>query len=81
MKKFLLNLGYVTTSLLFSALVVAGGWLLFFVNPINWKNFQDYGPWDGVWSWVSNGLIFALVIGLVVVAWTALWKIRKKLGS
>lgn len=38
--------------------------LVFFVNPINWKLYSRFTTWDWVWSWFSNLLTLVVAISL-----------------
>jgi len=81
MTKQAANLGFVVLSSLFSIGVFAGAWVLLFVNPINWKSYTDFKAGDRVWIWLSNGLILLTAIGLVVMIWAGLWKVRARVAN
>ena len=76
-----LDFGFVMVSTAISIGIVAGAWLLFFVNPIDWKDFKDFQSTDRVWCWVSNGFIMLLAIVLVAATWRALLKIKRKMAN
>ena len=38
--------------------------LVFFVNPSNWKLFSELTTWDWVWSWFSNLLTLSLALAI-----------------
>ena len=53
-------------------LVLAAALLVLFVNPINWKLYDQFRTIDWVWAYVSN-------LGIVVIAGTIWWFGQKKL--
>jgi hypothetical protein len=80
MKKWIAGL-YVVASLALTFGIVAGAWLIFFVNPINWKNYTDYRGTDYFIMWGSNGLIVVVGVGLIAATWRLLWKLAKRMAK
>ncbi len=44
--------------------------VVFFVNPINWKLYSQLSTWDWVWAWLSN-------IGTLALALTLWWWVQR----
>jgi hypothetical protein len=58
-------------------LVIAlwAGFIVFFVNPINWKLYSELTTWDWAWSWFSN--ISTLLLALALWWWVQGFLTRK----
>jgi hypothetical protein len=52
-----------------SLLSCLGAWFLFFVNPLNWKDFQDYGAADRFIAPASDVAIFLLLVFTLFIIW------------
>ena len=81
MKRLLLKVIYVVTSLVITVGILMGAWMIFFVNPVNGKNYTDFKMIDHILLWGSNGLIVLVASGLIAVAWWGLWKLAKRRGE
>lgn len=60
-----------------SVIVLVAALLLLFVNPINWKLFQDMTVFDKVWLVASNVAIMSSALVLVWLTWGKLWRVSK----
>jgi len=77
----MLSFGFVMVSTAISIGIVAGAWLLLFVNSINWKDFKDFQSMDRIWCWVSNSFILLLAVVLVAATWRTLLRIKRKMAN